>query len=133
MRQLKKEAFTKEASKWKAVKAEQAKKLERKGPKEMDNLMEAEKKTKDSLLNGISTELRSSRYIAKVCIRCGIIGHRQYTCRAPKPVSSSTTLKRKRSTEAELKVEPMVNKMAGLNTGSERMWEIPGSDEEMEE
>src|SRR3978361_1055922 len=105
-KQIKKEAFTQEASKWKGVKTEPAKKRERKGPKDRDNLTEAEKEEKEKLLKGVSAELRSSRYLEKVCIRYGIKGHGQYTCTAPKPVISSTTLKRKRSADPEMKAEP---------------------------
>src|SRR3978361_131967 len=133
IKQIKKEAFAHEASKWKAVKTEPAKKKEKKGPKDKDNLTEAEKEEKEKLLKGRSAELRSSRYLERVCIRCGIKGHGQYTCTAPKPVISSTTLKRKRSEEAEMKTEPATKKVAGLRTGAGRIWEITGSDEEMEE
>jgi len=132
-KQIKKEAFVHEASKWKAVKTEPAKKKGKRGPKDKDNLTEAEKEEKERLLKGISAELRSSRYLERVCIRCGIKGHGQYDCPAPKPVISSATLKRKRSEEPELKTEPATKKVAGLKTGAGRIWEITGSDEEMEE
>ena len=108
-KQLKKEAFVKEASKWKAVKTEsgtdKGKGKPKLGPKDRNNLTEAEKEEKEKLLKGVSSDLRASRFKAKACVRCGPKGHGQYECPAPKPVISAATLKRKRSSSPEVKNE----------------------------
>jgi hypothetical protein len=137
-KQLKKEAFVKEASKWKAVKTEpgteKGKKEKKLGPKDRNNLTEAEKEEKERLLKGISSDLRASRFKARVCVRCGQKGHGQYECPAPKPVISATNLKRKRTTSPEVKDEPRPSKKqaTALTSQGGRIWEVTESDEEME-
>jgi hypothetical protein len=134
-KQLKREALVKEASKWKAVKTEPGMGTEKKkklGPKDRNNLTEAEKEEKEKLLKGIPADLRSSRYKAKQCIRCGQKGHGQYECPAPKPVISAT--KRKRSNSPEVKEErPTKKQVTTLATREGRIWEVAESDEEMGE
>jgi hypothetical protein len=135
--QLKSENTAKEASKWKAVKTENpSRKMEKKkGLKDRDNLTEAEKEEKEKLLKGMLVDLRSFRYKARVCIQCGIKGHGQYECPAPKPVISSTNLKRKQSDSLEVKEEPVKKKgnVVALTTKAGRIWEVNDSDAEMEE
>jgi hypothetical protein len=137
-KQLKKEAFVKEASKWKAVKTEPGSKAgktkEKVGPKDRNNLTEAEKEEKEKLLKGVSSDLRASRFKARVCVRCGQKGHGQYECPAPKPVISATTLKRKRSTSPEVKEErrPSKKPATALTSQGGRIWEVTESEDEME-
>ena len=129
--------MAKEASRWKAVKTEPGteKGKTKLGPKDRNNLTEAEKEEKERLLKGISADLRASRFKAKVCVRCGQKGHGQYDCPAPKPVISTTTLKRKRSSSPEVKGEgqPPKKTATTLTTQGGRIWEVEGSDAEMEE
>jgi hypothetical protein len=137
-KQLKKEAFAKEASKWKAVKTEpgndQGKGKKKLGPKDRNNLTEAEKEEKERLLKGISSDLRASRFKAKVCVRCGQKGHGQYECPAPKPVISATTRKRKRSSSPEVKEESRQGKKQAIALTSQegRIWEVTESENEMD-
>jgi hypothetical protein len=62
--------MAKEPSKWKTVKTENSatKKEKKKGPKDWNNLTEAEKEEKEKLLKEISADLRSSQYKVRVCI-----------------------------------------------------------------
>src|SRR5947209_19217153 len=61
-------------------------------PKNYQRLTDEEKAQRETRLKGISDDLQKKRKDRKLCMRCGQSGHGQYTCTAPRPVVSATTV-----------------------------------------
>ena len=70
-------------------------------------------------------------------MRCGQPGHGQYTCPAPRPVVSATTVedtkKRKWVKEEDQLEDQSQKKKVALSSSRGRIYEVTEDDEEMEE
>ena len=70
-------------------------------------------------------------------MRCGQPGHGQYTCSAPRPIVSATTVedttKRKRVKEEDQPEDQSQKKKVALSSSRGRIYEVTEDDEEMEE
>src|SRR5947209_9455581 len=106
-------------------------------PKNYQRLMDEEKAQRETPLKGISDDLQKKRKDRKLCMRCGQPGHRQYTCPAPRPVVSATTVddtkKRKRVREEDQSEDQSQKKKVALSSSRGRIYEVTKDDEEMEE
>ena len=69
-------------------------------------------------------------------MRCGQSGHGQYTCPAPRPIVSATTVedtKKRKRVKEEDQPENQPQKKVALSSSRGRIYEVTEDDEEMEE
>src|SRR5437588_1459038 len=106
-------------------------------PKNYQCLTDEEKAQRETRLKGISDNLQKKRKNRKLCMRCGQLGHGQYTCLAPRPVISATTVedtkKRKRVKKEDQPEDQSQKKKVALSSSRGRIYEVTEDDEEMEE
>src|SRR5205085_8871119 len=106
-------------------------------PKNYQHLTDEENAQRETRLKGISDDLQKKRKDRKLCMHCGQPGHGQYTCPAPRPIVSATTVentkKWKTVKEEDQPEDQSQKKKVGLSSSRGRIYEVTEDDEEMAE
>ena len=105
-------------------------------PKNYQRLTDEEKAQCETRLKGISDDPQKKRKDQKLCMHCGQPGHGQYTCPAPRPIVSATTVedtKKRKRVKEEDQPENQPQKKVALSSSRGRIYEVTEDDEEMEE